>query len=209
MRCVTVLLLLCTFGATALANSGVLLSDVNILTFHAFDVRNVAMAMSRRNVPRPSLTCETSGASRAETCHAFYLPNVVQCINMGLNDRAQIDWRCEAQLKPEVVFGSSTVVCEGYENDEDVRVLAGSCSLVYTLRWSAGYPDVIKLATLNHPVLMFFAIIFIFLALAWCGCIGRGGSSFTSGLIVGSIVGSRDNSSGSRTSSAYAGTRLV
>ena len=45
-------------------------------------------------------------------------------------------WECRAELNVKVQFGATTVNCEGYQHPDDPYILAGSCSLEFTLDWN-------------------------------------------------------------------------
>jgi len=62
-----------------------------------------------------------------------YEPTVIQCKNVGNDGFGNIQWKCDAELDQSVIFGETTVSCEGYNYREDPYVLKGSCGLEYTL----------------------------------------------------------------------------
>ncbi|KAJ3304953.1 Store-operated calcium entry-associated regulatory factor [Kappamyces sp. JEL0829] len=125
--------LLVSQAAWAKAHEKVLLQDVTALTFTAH--KYTAGIRSR---PVQQLTC-IDGDACGET---KYLPKVVQCINSGW-DGQDVQWKCSAELNNDVRLGETTVICEGYRDREDPYVVAGSCSLEYTLhttfkdRWNS------------------------------------------------------------------------
>lgn len=103
-----------------------LLTHVKALTLRAGD-----WTEARRGDPIPQLKC-TSGCQLMPN-----LPKFVQCINVGTNDQAEVQWKCEADLVQGVRFGELTVSCEGYDNSEDSYILKGSCGLEYSLESDA------------------------------------------------------------------------
>lgn len=63
-------------------------------------------------------------------CHAA--PATIQCQNQG-SDGIDVQWECKADLGSSYRFGSTTVVCEGYDYPDDPYVLAGSCGVEFTI----------------------------------------------------------------------------
>ncbi|PAA64921.1 hypothetical protein BOX15_Mlig000794g1 [Macrostomum lignano] len=104
----------------------ILISSVNTIT-----LREGKFTTGRRLAPVPQLRCVSGRA----TCQSQSLPSVVQCYNKG-SDGLSIQWRCEAQMSKRLKFDTIQVSCEGYDHPNDPYILAGSCGLTYSLRWS-------------------------------------------------------------------------
>lgn len=98
-----------------------LLTDVKTLTFRRGEMTNG----KRSQVPQ--LAC-TKGDAR------YYMsqtPDVVQCTNMGTDDKMEIQWKCGAEMDDKFRFGSIEVNCEGHSHPEDPYITKGSCGLEY------------------------------------------------------------------------------
>jgi len=95
-----------------------------------FDSRE--RTVGKRLKPRPQMQCVggTTG------CTYRYLPSHATCYNQGTDKRRDLLWYCDGNMSPEVQFGETAVVCEGYRSSSDEFVLAGSCRLEYTLDWA-------------------------------------------------------------------------
>lgn len=106
--------------------------DVQTLTLRAGQYTT-----GRRSSGVPQLVCLSEGGLGAAA-----RPKVVQCANKGVDDRGQVQWRCEADLPAEARFGHIEVVCEGYERPGDTDILKGSCSLEYTLEKRTADPKI-------------------------------------------------------------------
>jgi hypothetical protein len=107
-------------------DDAMLLEQIETLTF-----KEGYMTSARRTPAVKQLECIAHGDDM--TCLA-YAPNVVQCKNRGVNDRREVQWKCEADLDKNVRFGSQMdVSCEGYHDRDDPYVLEGSCALQYEL----------------------------------------------------------------------------
>ena len=119
--------------AAAAAQSSVDLRDVKALTF-----RRGRMTASRRVPAVPQLSCVGGGACRSHSATI----DAIQCTNTGADDFGDVQWRCDADLDPDVKLGDITVSCEGYSSSRDPLKLRGSCglefSLVYTTRRDRG-----------------------------------------------------------------------
>lgn len=100
----------------------VLLSDIQTLTLSTHG----QMTTGRRSTPIPQATCVGG------TAHGRYTPATIQCTNKGW-DGVDAQWECRADLDNAFRFGSTTVVCEGYDYPDDPYILAGSCGVEYTL----------------------------------------------------------------------------
>ena len=103
--------------------SAVDLSTVPALTFYKDH-----MTTGRRSSPVPQLKCVGG-----DGCSLFYLVNVVQCKNMGVNEYGDPQWECTANLDKRVKLGRTDVTCEGFMDSNDKMKLAGSCGLEYEL----------------------------------------------------------------------------
>ena len=58
----------------------------------------------------------------------------MRCTNQGSDYSAEdIQWSCTASLPEEFKLGGTEVICEGYDNADDERVLKGSCGVEYRL----------------------------------------------------------------------------
>lgn len=58
----------------------------------------------------------------------------MRCVNQGSGYNTEdIEWSCAASLPEEFKLGSTDVICEGYANADDERVLKGSCGVEYRL----------------------------------------------------------------------------
>jgi len=104
------------------SSDAVRLRDIQALTF-----RKNRITTYRRSLPMQQLTCSWGDCQ--------YKDNVlnVQCVNMGVNDNQNVQWRCESQLPESLSLGKTTVSCEGYNHAGDEVVLKGSCGLKYEL----------------------------------------------------------------------------
>jgi hypothetical protein len=89
---------------------------------------------SRRGVGHPQLAC-VGGSAAGFFWSTDVYPRIVQCANIGW-DGASVQWSCNAALKNDLVFGDTTVICEGYDFPGDQYVLRGSCRLEYTLNYA-------------------------------------------------------------------------
>ncbi|KAJ3169895.1 Store-operated calcium entry-associated regulatory factor [Geranomyces variabilis] len=99
----------------------VLMTDIQALTLY-----KGRKTTGQRTSPVPQFKCVGGDACRDAQ------PDVIQCRVTGLNGR-EPQWRCEAELQDLYKFGTTEVVCEGYDYAEDPYVLAGSCGVEYTL----------------------------------------------------------------------------
>jgi len=63
----------------------------------------------------------------------YFTPEVIHCSNIGVNDKGEVQWKCEAQMEDLYRLGRTTVSCEGYNRAGDPLVLKGSCGVEYTL----------------------------------------------------------------------------
>ena len=113
--------------AAAAAQSSVDLRDVKALTF-----RRGRMTASRRVPAVPQLSCVGGGACRS---HAATI-DAIQCTNAGADDLGDVQWRCDADLDPDVKLGDITVSCEGYSSSRDPLKLRGSCGLEFSLAYT-------------------------------------------------------------------------
>lgn len=104
------------------SSDAVRLRDIQALTF-----RKNQITTYRRSSPMQQLTCSWGDCQ--------YKDNIlnVQCVNMGVNDIGNVQWRCESQLPESLSLGKTTVSCEGYNHAGDEFVLKGSCGLKYEL----------------------------------------------------------------------------
>ncbi|KAG0651905.1 Transmembrane 66 [Hyphodiscus hymeniophilus] len=100
----------------------ILLSNVKTLTLRA-DKKT-----AHRRVPAvPQLTCQGPGC-------AHHKIDIMRCTNQGSDYEAEdIQWSCTANIPEEFKLGSTEVICEGYDNAADERVLKGSCAVEYRL----------------------------------------------------------------------------
>lgn len=116
---------------------GVYLPTIPSLTF-----TSSAFTSPRRHPPRSQLEC-VSGTARSETS---LQPAHVDCYNTPTKNEdpktsdsqpVKPSWRCVAQLNRRVVMEDATVKCEGWNGDEDMFVVPGSCWLEYALVYAA------------------------------------------------------------------------
>lgn len=85
------------------------------------------MTAGQRAPPMAQLKCKGGDAC------SYFVPEVVSCKNVGLDDRGEVQWKCEAQMEDSFRFGETKVSCEGYGYRGDHNVLKGSCGVFYTL----------------------------------------------------------------------------
>jgi hypothetical protein len=70
--------------------------------------------------------------------NGLYIPDAVDCTNVGMGDDGDPVWECTDKNMPAMyAFKKVAVSCEGYENPEDPFILAGSCGFTYTLKSTA------------------------------------------------------------------------
>mmetsp|Transcript_3666 Transcript_3666/g.5199 ORF Transcript_3666/g.5199 Transcript_3666/m.5199 type:complete len:185 (+) Transcript_3666:76-630(+) len=101
----------------------------------------------RRSSPRPQLQC-VGGSARG---YWWKYPKLVRCTNMGY-DGSSVTWKCEGELKDNLNFGFTQVVCEGYSSADDDYVLVGSCGLEYTLYFSTFTVNWVHVSTISFLV---------------------------------------------------------
>ena len=106
------------------------LRDVAALTF-----RRGRMTAGRRLAPVLQLACVNGGAC---STHAGSI-DVIQCTNVGEDDRGQIQWRCNADVDGDIKLGEINVSCEGYSSSSDPLKLRGSCGLEYAVVYTSAY----------------------------------------------------------------------
>jgi hypothetical protein len=107
-------------------NDRVLLTSVQSLTF----VKD-AYTTGRRNSPIKQLQCVSSIA-----CTYAHTVQAIQCVNIGTNDRNEVQWKCETELDKRIRLGNTIVSCEGYDNSDDPYILKGSCGLEYSMHFA-------------------------------------------------------------------------
>lgn len=115
-------------------SDAVLLKDIKVLTLH-----RGRLTTGRRSAPVDQITCVGGTAS-----HKSGDIETVQCYNQGFNGR-DYDWKCESQMDKSIQFGDIAVSCEGYNNPDDVYILAGSCGLEYSLNNAKQQPPPIPI----------------------------------------------------------------
>lgn len=107
--------------------------NINTLTF-----KNGQYTNSKRTNPIPQLNCVGGNA-----CHMSSSIDSIQCTNLGINDKDEVQWKCNAELPDGLTIGNSNVNCEGYSDNKDKLKLVNSCGLEYTLnntkRWKYHY----------------------------------------------------------------------
>ena len=123
---VVVMVAAITTTTTAMGHVPVLLSSVQTLTFI-----DGAMTTGRRTAPIPQLKCASSPDPALN-------PTSVQCYNKGISDLGNVQWECKANMDSRVQFAWTNVNCEGFNYPEDPYILAGSCSLSYSLKYAPG-----------------------------------------------------------------------
>eukprot|EP00667_Euglena_gracilis_P025662 EG_transcript_30253 len=119
--------LVCAVGGLARAPDRILLEDVQALTFYKGQ-----MTRARRTSPIAQLQC-VAGDAKGQ-----FVPDVVQCRNVGRAGRGDVQWECKADMDDEYRFGWVRVNCEGYDNADDEYVLQGSCGLEFSLEHAPG-----------------------------------------------------------------------
>ncbi|XP_027199979.2 uncharacterized protein LOC113794092 [Dermatophagoides pteronyssinus] len=102
-------------------NDRVRLKDIQTLTFHS-----ASLTKSRRNQTISQLKCIGNGH-----CNSVNI-STVTCYNNGTNGPS-IHWQCKAQMPSNYKFGQLDMSCEGYDSPQDEYILAGSCSLQYSI----------------------------------------------------------------------------
>jgi len=107
-----------------------LLSNVDKLIF-----QNGKMTTGRRSSPIEQLQCDPSGSAG---CPAEAKLESAMCENIGQSDTNDPIWKCTAELGENYAFSNTDVSCEGWDSPEDPYILAGSCALVYKLKWASG-----------------------------------------------------------------------
>lgn len=96
------------------------------------------LAAHRRVDAVPQLQC-----IRGNAC-GVHEPEVVHCEAIGSEELGghRPLWKCQAAELPNGVrLGTTDVSCEGYDSPDDDRILAGSCSLEYSLHKDHGEPS--------------------------------------------------------------------
>jgi len=101
-------------------SSSVPIRDIEYLTFHRGE-----LTTGRRERPVPQLICTTKWGGKNEF-------ESIVCKNMGW-DGTDVVWQCEASLDEGFEIEKTHIICEGYNYPEDPHILAGSCSLSYSL----------------------------------------------------------------------------
>jgi hypothetical protein len=104
------------------SSDAVRLRDIQALTF-----RKNHLTTYRRSFPTNQLNCLWGD------CQYRNNINIVQCVNMGVNDNGNVQWKCETQLPGYLSLGKTTVSCEGYNHAGDEFILKDSCALNYEL----------------------------------------------------------------------------
>lgn len=115
-------------GGSSGADDRVLFRSITALAFSAN-----GRTRSRRGGGQSQLKCVGGSASGFWWTDNYY-PQLVNCKNYGW-DGSSVRWLCSASLKDGLVFGDTTVICEGYDGPEDEYVYTGSCRLEYTLNF--------------------------------------------------------------------------
>jgi hypothetical protein len=121
MRVALLLFVLCALVAEAV-HEQVLLRTVQVIT-----LRQGAFTTGRRNSPIPQLTCQNCDDAASKS-----VVETIQCRNVGY-DGQDVNWKCESEIDKHYKLGRTEVSCEGYENPDDVFILAGSCAVEYWL----------------------------------------------------------------------------
>lgn len=99
-----------------------LLTDIKILNLYKGRMTN-----GGRSAPVKQLDCVGGDAC------SFFIPQVMNCVNIGTDDKGEVQWKCQAQMEDYYRLGQTQISCEGYTNSEDPYILSGSCGLEYTL----------------------------------------------------------------------------
>ncbi len=95
------------------------LVDIEVLTFKKNHQTTTAKSLSF-----PQLKCSGQNCKHA--------PDVVKCVNVGIDDYGEVNWRCEADLPSWLSFGKVDISCEGFPKGS-ANVLVGSCRFKYSL----------------------------------------------------------------------------
>jgi hypothetical protein len=132
------------------------LTDIDVLTF----VRG-KQTTARRSSALPQLKC-VKGA-----CDAKHQPATAQCRNVG-TDGSDVNWKCEADLGPNVKFGQLEVSCEGFSSPSDPFVLVGSCGLEYELIAQRDVVGDASPSSVDVGTLVMFAAVGFFVWLCCC-----------------------------------------
>lgn len=80
----------------------------------------------KKSLPLQQLICQGNFCDK-------YQPNVVNCINQGVDNNEIVQWICNAEMPKQYSFGKIEVSCEGYDNKFHNFVLKDSCALLYEL----------------------------------------------------------------------------
>ena len=121
----TIITFLITLFILTTAQEKVLLSSVRGLTFY-----RGRYTTGRRAAPSMQLK-RVGGEAQTN-----FEPESIYCENRG-TDGMSIQWKCETETSSDFRLGKVEVVCEGYDRPGDSYVLAGSCSLEYSLEYTA------------------------------------------------------------------------
>jgi len=113
--------------ASTMAQTPVLMSNIETLTFH-----KDRMTTGQRSMPIKQMQCV------GYYCYSHIMPSSMQCQNTGF-DGKDANWKCFAQLPAAYKLGKVNVNCEGFSYPEDKYVLYGSCGVKYTIEKSGVY----------------------------------------------------------------------
>lgn len=155
MNITSIILVLVFLCAAAIKSHPVQLNNVDTLVF-----TQGAYTVAGRTKSVPMLSCIGGNA-----CNTSKMPHSVSCKNIGINYQTNDpNWACTATLSG-AKFGTTEVICEGYAHKDDRNVLAGSCSLEYTLLYDYAHaPHATTMSDITTNFL--FVVVFgVFLAL--------------------------------------------
>ena len=204
MRMESILILGLLGGISSVLGSSVPIRDIEYLTFH-----QGVLTTGRRVSPVQQLIYNGMFLKNK--------PESIMCKNMGW-DGTDVIWKCEASLDEGLEIEKTHIICEGYDYPEDPNILAGSCSLSYSLN------DTNQTSSSRFWLILLTIVIWSILFILLCGPRERSrsyystsyrrddGPGFWTGAGLGYLAGSRSGSSHSRykggkhTSISYAKT---
>ena len=113
--------------ASTMAQTPVLISNMETLTFH-----KDMMTTGQRYMPRKQMQCV------GDYCHSHVMPSSMQCNNTGF-DGKDANWKCCTQLPAAYKLGKVNISCEGFSYPGNKYALQGSCGVNYTIEESGAY----------------------------------------------------------------------
>eukprot|EP00035_Acanthoeca_spectabilis_P004694 m.106220 g.106220 ORF g.106220 m.106220 type:complete len:284 (-) comp12689_c0_seq1:357-1208(-) len=119
-----ILIMATPIGAVGVFSGSAVQSKVLIENITELSLSRGAITTGRRSPGVPQMQC-LSGCG-------YHEPSSIQCVNTG-SFIGEPQWECTADLSIHWRFGSTMVICEGFDYPEDPFVLKGSCGLEYRL----------------------------------------------------------------------------